>query len=262
MKSTFRIAIADVRDGLRLHEVWRTLASEDIGDQHKRSTLGPLWLVINYCVFISIFLFLFQRGAGIPHFATYMALGLWVWFAVSEAVSYGVSLFVREESFIKGTRLPLTVYVLRMVMQIGLRMCYTFFAAAIIVLWSGPALTTTALASVVGLALIFAVMPAAAIIFGFLGAYFPDSQYIVGNLMRIGMFVTPVFWFPEMRGGIRHAVYKYNPFTYFLEIVRMPIFDGVVPFGALGLCAVIGVVLWVLALFLLGRLKRNLVFVL
>ena len=262
MLESFRIGFRDLSEGVRLRRVWVALAQEDIGDQHKRSTLGPLWLLINYFVFIAIFLFLFQRGASIPYYASYMALGLWIWFAISEAISHGVALFVREEGYIKGTRLPLTVYVMRLVMQAALRMCYTAVGCAVIILLCGPALTIAAFASIAGVLVVFLVMPATVIIFGFLGAYFPDGQYIVSNLMRVGMFLTPVFWMPDRQSGIRLAAYQYNPFTYFVEVVRMPIFDGVVPYTAFGVCLTIGLAVWIFALFLLGRFKRNLVFVL
>ena len=62
--------------------------------------------------------------------------------------------------------------------------------------------------------------------------------------------------------GLRGALYYFNPFTYFLEIVRHPLVDGTVPVAALGLCAAITVGLWALALFLLGRHRRQIALIL
>ena len=80
--------------------------------------------------------------------------------------------------------------------------------------------------------------------------------------MRIGMFVTPIFWVYAPGDTIRGAVYHWNPFTYFLEIVRVPIVDGRVPLHALAVCGTISFFLWAAAVLLLGSLRRRIVFVL
>ena len=58
MRALIANAFADIGMGLRRWRVWVALASEDIGDQHKRTTLGPLWLLINYLLFVATFVFL------------------------------------------------------------------------------------------------------------------------------------------------------------------------------------------------------------
>lgn len=255
-------AISDVRAGLRLHRVWIALASEDIGDQHRRTTLGPLWLIINFLVMIAIFVFLFQRGQSVPNFPAYAATGLLVWGLISESVSQGVTLFAREESFIKGTTLPLSVYVMRLVMQSLIRTAYTSIGWLIIILLSDTSFSSTWAWALPGLLLLVVTMPAAIIIFAFLGAYFPDSQYIVSHTMRIGMFLTPIFWDNAGRNAFRSLFYTLNPFTHFIDIVRTPILFGTTAWHSFYIGAVICLLLWAVALPLLGRLRRQVAFVL
>jgi lipopolysaccharide transport system permease protein len=104
--------------------------------------------------------------------------------------------------------------------------------------------------------------PAAITVFAFLGAYFPDSQYLVSNLLRIGMFLTPIFWMHDSSHGIRAIFYWYDPFTYFIEIVRIPIIAGDMPWRSLALCCAMSIALWALALTLFARLRKDVVFVL
>jgi len=51
-------------------------------------------------------------------------IGLLVWFYIMETIVQSTSLFTREESFIKGTTLPLTVYVMRLTMESIIRAGY------------------------------------------------------------------------------------------------------------------------------------------
>jgi lipopolysaccharide transport system permease protein len=263
MFQTINGALADIRAGFQMRRVWVALAHEDIGDQHRRTALGPLWLLINYFAFAGTFIFVFHRGdAGAANYAGYVAAGLLVWFYIMETITQSVSLFAREEALIKGTTLPLSVYVMRLAMQSVIRGTYALFGCIVILVISGVALSTGWAWSVLGILIILATTPAAIILFAFAGAFFPDIQFIVSNFMRIGMFLTPVFWTYEGSGGVRHVFYYWNPFTYFLEIVRVPILSGNLPIRSLLFCTAAGFCLWAVALLLLGRFRKQVVFVL
>ncbi len=264
MFQSIGMALADFRAGFAMHQVWRALAQEDISDQHRRTALGPLWLLINYMSFAGTFIFVFHRGGNaVDNYSAYVAPGLLIWFYMMEVINNGVVLFVHEESFIKGTTLPMTVYVMRMTMQAIIRTGYSLLGCLSILWLSGIVVTPYWLWSALGLLVIMLATPAVITVMGFLGAFLPDSQYIVSNLMRIGMFLTPVFWlYTPSTGGVQRYFYYWNPFTYFLTIVRGPIVAGIVPVQSLLVCATIGIAFWALALVLLGRFRRDVVFVL
>ena len=255
-------ALSDIRAGIRMRQVWIALASEDIGDQHRRTTLGPLWLLINYLAFAGTFIFIFNGGPVDPSHAAYVAIGLLIWLYITETITQGVTLFLREESFIKGTTLPLTVYVMRTALQSVFRAGYALVGCLAVLLFCGVPVSVAWVWSAVGLTIIVLATPAVILIFAFLGVFFPDSQFVVANLMRVGMFLTPVFWTDTGIGGIQHAFYHYNPFTYFLDIVRVPILSGGVPLQAMEVCVGISAIAWLLALLLLGKFRRQVALVL
>lgn len=256
-------AFTDIRAGLRLRRVWLALAAEDIGDQHRRTALGPLWLLINYFAFAATFIFVFRSGEATADYPAYVATGLFVWLYIMDAITQSVQLFVREESFIKGTTLPLSVYVMRLTVQSAIRAGYALVGCIAILLMTGANVSVGWAWSALGILTILMATPAVIIVFAFVGAYFPDSQFIVSNIMRIGMFLTPVFWIHTgEEGGVRAAFYYWNPFTYFLEIVRAPILSGDLAGDALAICAAIGLAAWAIAILLLGRLRKKVVFIL
>jgi lipopolysaccharide transport system permease protein len=254
-------ALSDIRAGLGMWRVWTALAHEDIGDQHRRTLLGPLWLLINYLAFAGTFIFVFTHSRSVENYPAYVATGLLVWFFVMETLTQSLTLFTREESFIKGTRLPLSVYVLRLALQSIIRAGYAFVGCIVILIVSGTPVTLSWAWSLLGIAVILLATPAAIIIFALLGAFFPDSQFMVSNLLRLGMFLTPVFWVHDGSQGIRNIFYWWNPFTYFIEIVRLPIVFGAVSWNAFALCFAICLALWACALALFAHFRRDVVFV-
>jgi lipopolysaccharide transport system permease protein len=179
-----------------------------------------------------------------------------------EAMQQAIMLFIREEAFIKGTRLPLPVYVMRLTLQSLIRNAYALVGCLIILGVSGTPFIFMWAGSLLGLAVIILTTPAAIMVFAFMGAYFPDSQYLVSNLLRIGMFLTPIFWMHDSAHGIRSIFYWYDPFTYFIEIVRIPIISGDMPWRSLALCCAMSAGLWALALALFARLRKDVIFVL
>ncbi|UTA49538.1 ABC transporter permease [Simiduia sp. 21SJ11W-1] len=261
MIEIFRIALNDIGDGLRRKDVWVELAKEDIGDQHKKTLLGPLWLLVNYLLFACTFIYVFKMGGDIEGYTVHVAVGLLIWLYMSEVISQGVVLFGKEQSFIKGTRLPLTVYVLRLTTQSVIRAVYAFVGCIALLFVGGFAFTETWYISILGLILIIVSTPAVVYFFAFVGAFFPDVQFLVSNIMRIGMFLTPVFWVYDNAGGIRYLLYSWNPFTYYIELVRAPLMSASPDWLVLTKCIGMSVVFWLVAFLLLGTLKKRVAFV-
>ena len=254
-------ALGDFRSGFAHWRVWVALASEDISDQHKLTTLGPLWLLLNYLAFAGTFILVFGGGeSGVPYEA-YVAVGLFVWLYMSETITQSVSLFIREESFIKGTALPLSVYIMRLTMQSVIRAGYMLSGCLVLLALFGATITMSWIWAVLGLLVIIATTPAAITVGAMTGAYFPDVQYIVQNIMRLGMFLTPIFWTVGNDNGFRKALADYNPFSYYVDMVREPILTGQVPVFALTICLAIGIIIWILALAVMGFLRKKIVFV-
>jgi lipopolysaccharide transport system permease protein len=260
MLQTLHNAFDDLLTGFRMSRVWIAFAGENIGDQHRRTTLGPFWLLLNYLAFVLTFILIF--GHTTETYASYVAVGLLIWLYISETLTLSVSLFSRDESLIKGTRLPLSVYVLRLAAELATRAGYTLVGCIGIFIFAGTAPTAMWLWSLAGVALILITSPAVIMLGAFAGAFFPDLNFVVANVMRIGMFLTPIFWVPDGREGLRTTFYHWNPFTHYLEIVRMPIIEGVFPAVSFAVCIVLGVLFWMLAILVLGKLRRKVVFVL
>ena len=258
----FMRGVAEVIAGFRHRPVWMALAGEAILDQHRKTTLGPLWMVLDYLLYVGTFVIVLGDRAGVIKFGQYAATGMFVWLLLSEAMSAGVSLFGQEESYIKGTRLPLFVYVLRLTLQLLIRSGYAAIGWVLILALTGfPDLQSTAL-TLLGCLLVVLFVPAGILLFAIIGVYFPDMRFIVKNLVRAGIFLTPVFWVATEAHGIRSVLYIYDPFTYLLGLVREPVLYGAIFPQTLMICLGMLVVLWGVSITLLGWCSKKIIFLL
>jgi ABC-type polysaccharide/polyol phosphate export permease len=102
--------------------------------------------------------------------------------------------------------------------------------------------------------------PAVAVLFGLAGAYFPDFQFIVVNAVRLLMFITPIFWTYHGLGGLLGFLYYWNPLTHYIDIIRTPIVEGVLPINSWVVVLSVTGGLLAAALLALGKFNRQIVF--
>jgi ABC-type polysaccharide/polyol phosphate export permease len=259
MLTSIDSALADIRAGLGMRRVWMALAREDIGDSHRRTRLGPVWLILNYVLFVVTLLYIF--GGQRPNYAIYLACGLLAWNFINETISQSVQLFFGEQAFIKGTVLPLFVYVMRQTMRTTIRAGYAVIGAAIIIAFVGYSPTVMWLYAVPAAVLFILTAPAVSIILAILGTLLPDVNFFIMNFMRLAFFLTPVFWYPG-KNDFRQALYDWNPMTHYLEIFRSPIVDNIIPVHSWQICSAATILLWIVAVLLLGAYRRRIVFLL
>lgn len=263
MINHFSAGLADLGRALAMHRVWSALAAEDVTDAHRRTTLGPAWLLVNYFVFVSTFVLLFGQATGIENYAAFVAIGLLVWTYIADTIGPATTLFVREQAMIMGTNLPLSVYVFKHMSQHVIRFAYALGGClGILLLIVGIYPTVDWLYTLVGLAMLLLVSPAVIIVVAMLGTWLPDSGFVVNNLLRVGIFLTPVMWQERSGPALLQAIYAINPATHFINVVRAPVLGHGLPVDSLLIAGCWTLGLWVLAVLLLGVYRDRVVFAL
>jgi ABC-type polysaccharide/polyol phosphate export permease len=222
--------------------------------------LGPVWPLLNYLLFVGTLVLVLGHGSGSHNFVAYVATGMLVWLFISDVLSMSATLFTREESFIKGTVLPISTYVMRQTLVISIRSFYAMLGAIGVLLYSGFEFTPALLSLVPAVLVLLLAAPAVAVLFGIAGAFVRDFQFIVGNVVRLLMFITPIFWTAPARGGILGVLYHWNPLTHYIDIVRRPIVEGIIPANSWVIVLLSTALLSVAALVLLGKFNRQIVF--
>lgn len=223
--SRLKLAVHDIAAGVAAYRVWGYLGWHDIKQRYRGSTLGPFWLTISTAIMVGMLSFLYGNlfGLSLSVYAPFLALGTIVWVLISTLLNESSTVFVLSEPVIKQIRQPLTLHVCRMVW----RNVIIFFHNSVIlvpvlylfgtrpnfdIVWLPVGLLLIALNGIwVGIAL------------GALCARFRDIPPIVGSLVQVVFFVTPIMWLPDIlrARGITWLI-TINPVYHFIEIIRAP----------------------------------------
>lgn len=224
MRSQAQRASQDVIDGLSLWRLWGKLGWNDILQRYRRSLLGPLWLTASMAIMVVSLGLVYSKifKAELHDFIPFLCVGLLIWNYISTVLSESGTLFTGAESYIKQIRLPYSVYVLKFTWSKIIIFAHNFviyFGVLIYFqVWPG----SVALYAIPGFLLVTLNGALASIYLGMMSARFRDIPQIIGSVIQIFFFITPIMWKPELLSEHSHLM-TLNPFFHLIEIVRAPL---------------------------------------
>ncbi len=254
-------AVEDIWDGARRYHLWLAFAIEDILDVYRHTSIGILWNAFSFLLYALAIILVFGLDGQGPTdtYVVFLVTGLLIWNFITMIISQAPTIFSMNERFIKGSKLPLSIFCFQVTARAIILSAFSAFAALIVLVWHGYPHSWAALGAVP--AIVWCVLTAIPVqlILGSLGAFTRDVQQIIDNVMRALFFLTPIMWV-AVPGSHRHAIAKLNPFTYYIEIFRIPIVDGFIPWNAWLACILMTSVFWVAALVVFAYTRRKIVF--
>ncbi len=254
-----RLAAQDILEGLRMWRLACTLGWLDIRLRYRGSLLGPFWLTLSTAVMVGslgvLYATLFHMD--LHEYLPFIALSQVLWTFMAGMVTDGCTCFTQAEGIIRAVRMPLVLQALRTLTRNLLVLGHNVLVIIVVdvalsvhpgwqVLWAIPGI------------LIWLVAGAAVCLpLGAIGARFRDIPPIVGSVMQIAFFITPIIWLPKQLGPHEHIL-LFNPFFDLLEIVREPLMGSSagwhVWLAALVITLVLCAVSWALFVRVRGRI--------
>lgn len=244
---------------------WLSLAKMDLQNRYRRSLLGVGWSLLHpiamALVLCTVFNRLFELDA--KEFWMYLLAGLSFWNFISTATIQGCQCFLQAESYIRQCRVPLAIYPLRVVLGGAFHLSVALgVVLAVSCVLKGPAVLAALPALVPGLVLLIVLAWSLATVAGVLTVYFPDAQHLTEIGLSILFYATPIIYTNELlkQKGLGWLV-DYNPLATFATLIREPLLHGKAPeAGLYGGAALVALALAGVALFVLSRSERRLVF--
>ena len=255
-----------------LTAVWRfrhflmALVRLDLRLRYRRSVIGVGWSLLNPIAMTAVFTVVFSNllGSGAWDYAPSLLTGMAVWGFLKEAATAGSRALIANESYIRQSPLPYTLYPLRTVFgqAIHTAIALVVVVGLLMILQQSarPLLMLPAVAP--GLALAFLAAWAVATIAAFVNVYFQDTQHLLEVAAQIGFFLTPIIYPRAVldKQGL-YWVVDLNPVNLFLDLIRAPLLTGEPPTAALlGTAAAVTVGLGLLAAGTTDWLQKRVVF--
>lgn len=258
--------VSEFLKAAKLWRVWLHMGLQDVKSRFRNSVLGPTWILINLGAVIAAVGLIYGRLFHQPmnEFLPFLTLGLVIWAFISSSLVDACHAFVVAEGYIKQFPFPKVIYLYRaMVPYIVVFLIGLVVFAGTMILY-GRSVGWGALWAIPGFVLFVAINFCHVVIVAHLGARFRDLPHLLGSLVQIAFYLTPVIFTVTMLKDRGLAfVYMLNPLYYLIEIVRYPLLNSDAPpmevvYVALGYCVVVGLV----AALVVKKMTKQIVYVL
>jgi ABC-type polysaccharide/polyol phosphate export permease len=216
-------ALRDIEQSIGAHRIWMMLAYQDVRQRYRRSVLGPFWITLSAVVSIIALALVYTQIFKVPtaEYLVFLTTGFIAWMYIASLVIESCTVFIGAEGIIRQVNLPLGIHVFRMVWRSLITLIHNLVIVALVLVYMGVGLSWAMLAFVPGLLVTTVSALALGYLLGGLCTRYRDIPPIIGSLVQVLFYVTPVIWPPKMLQGNEYLL-TFNPFYYFLEVLRMP----------------------------------------
>ena len=206
--------------------LWMHLGWQDLLRQYRRSFLGPAWIAINTAIFTAAFGWIGAQlfNQDVKSYIPYFCLGNVFFGFLTSVFNEGCKTYIDSAAFLKQSSYPKFIFVLRVVWRNLLLLAHQI-PLILIVLWIGGLLGQSLwLLWLGGMLLTVASAVMAVALLGAISTRFRDIPMVVGSILQIAFFITPVIWRPtQLSAGHSSAFIALNPLAAWLELLRAPL---------------------------------------
>jgi ABC-type polysaccharide/polyol phosphate export permease len=226
-----RMALLDIKDGLRKWPIALMLAYQDIKLRYRRSVLGPFWLTLSMAITVYTMGYIYSHifHTDMASYFPYLTGGMLGWTLIASMVTDFTDGLVLSENLIKQVKLPYTLYIHR----IACRNMIIYFhnlvvlIPILIIYHETTKVNLNTLLLLPGLFLVYVNACSYGLILGMLGARFRDISQIIKSLVQVVFFITPVMWKPDALLEKNRYIVELNPFYSYIELIRAPLLGSV-----------------------------------
>jgi len=216
---------------LYLRDLLRELLVREMKLRYERSLLGVLWAIINPLAQLVVFVFVFQHLLRLrtPNYGLFVFCGILAWNWTREALLQSTGAITGNRELIRQPRFPigllpvvaLTTPLIDLLISLPLLMLLAIF--------TGDGLTSAILFLPVVIAAQFLLLQGLGYLLAAAQVTFRDTGHLLGVILMLGFYLTPVFYSVEDAPSGLRAVMAFNPMAQIITAYRVVIVRGLSP---------------------------------
>jgi ABC-2 type transport system permease protein len=204
------------------------LTSRDLKVRYSTSALGYVWSILDPLVMAGIYFFVFQvvfkRSVGDDPYIVFLLSGLlpWMWF--TGAVSDSTRAFLREAKLVRSTKIPRTIWVLRLVASKGIEFALSLPVLALFAVLGGAQLHWQVMFFPVAMALQAVLVAGVGLLVAPLVVFFRDLERATKLALRFLFYASPIIYGTRDLPESLHLLAAFNPLSGIFGLYRSAFF--------------------------------------
>ena len=218
--------VAIIRELFANRKLIFTLSKNDFKTKFAGSYLGIVWAFVQPIVTVIVYWFVFQVGMRAGNVSDYpyilwLMAGLVPWFFFSEALNGGMGVFMEYNYLVK--KVVFKISILPVVKVFSAVFAHLFFVAFVVLVccFYGYTPDLYTLQIVYYIVCTFIYVLGLVFVCSSLVIFFKDLVQIIGILLQVGIWVTPIMWDATAMLAPKYlTILKINPMYYIVDGFR------------------------------------------
>lgn len=257
-----RSGAGDIIEGVVNWRIWHLIGTSELRRRYSRSTLGQFWLTLSTAVTVvtlgMVWSLLWKMS--IAELLPFFAISFVVWNFMSAFLSEATTVFVGSSMFFMNQRMTFSTVILALTYRNLITLAHNSVIVILVLVFFAIPLTWSSLLAVPGLVLTTLTGFFVAYLVAMASLRYRDLVQLVGNVVQILFFITPVMWKEALLPVDQRWIVDYNPFAIFLSIVRDPILGAPIPVDRWWTASAITIAAGLIAIYVVGRLRRRIIY--
>jgi len=207
------------------------LVKRDFKQKYKRTVLGMVWSALSpLCYFLILkFVFTYFFSRSIPHYTTYLFIGIMVNSFYSESTNSGMFSLLANGSILSKINVPKYIFLLSKNVSCLINFGVTFLIFIIFALVDHIPFHPTMFLMIYPTICLIVFNIGVGLILSALFVFFRDIQYIYTVFQQLLFYLSAIFYTAD---ALPHKVARWfvlNPIFDYIDYFRTVTLDGVVP---------------------------------
>lgn len=222
-----------MKEILLYRDLVRALVARDLKVRYRRSAIGFVWtmlqpllmMLVLHMVFSQIFAMRLDYG----NYPIYALAGLLFWNFFSQSIVASMNSLRGNAQLLQKLPVPKAVFPLATVISGVINLVFALIPLLVLLLITEHQLPPTLLFLPVAILLVAVFTLGAGLLLAPLAVFFSDVVELIGVLLTLLMYMTPVIYPKEIVPEHLRWVVRFNPVRSILEVFRDPIYQREIP---------------------------------
>jgi ABC-type polysaccharide/polyol phosphate export permease len=255
-------ALRDIIEGLVAWPIWTRLGWQEVKRRYRRTVFGPFWATFSIGVFVGAIAFVWAPlfKTELKSYLPFVATGMVAWTFTTALINEGCSVFTAADGLIKQLNFQYSILAYMVVWRNIIVFVHHLLIVFIVAIVFPVQSIFSVLLLFPGLLIVAANGAWIIILLGMVSARFRDIPPLVGNLIQVMMFITPIFWQPSQLGENSKYFVDLNYLYHLIDVVRSPLL-GVAPSLQSYVITIIGAGIgWIITIAIYARFRRRIAY--
>jgi ABC-2 type transport system permease protein len=218
------------------------LVHRDLTVRYKRSAFGILWTMLHPLLLMLIFLVVFSTlfRFQTPHYETYFLSEYIAWNFFAQTTTNAMVSLSWNGPLMKRVPVPPSIFTLSSTISGLVNLVFALVVLFVVMLIAGTPLRPTLILLPVSLLIVGVFTFGVSLALSAVAVFFADLREVYQAAIPALMYLTPIAYPLAIVPERYRWLFKINPLVYILEIVRDPIYYGIMPAPKTFALAVVG----------------------